>query len=163
MKHRLGAGLAHYALFTIAAFLALTTALVEQLFGLAEVAGYGTDRLEQLGIVDAESAGESIATELRSRSVTSTLGVIGIGPLLFASSLVLVALVDAINTLWNVPVRSGIRNAVRHRLISFLMVLVTGIVLDAELAITTVSGVVGAVLLTLSWVHYEAQILLGGV
>jgi membrane protein len=242
---RLGAGLAYYALFTIVPFLALTTALAEQIFGLVDVAGYLTDRLEQLGIVDAESAGESIATELSRRSVTSTLGIIGVGSLLFASSLVFLALVDAINTIWNVPVMSGIRNSVRRRLVSFLMVLVTGVVLVAELAISTVSGAVerfvpestelagtvsalvgwaasastiavaltllfryvgpvrapwlqaalsavatsflmvvgaqaiawylttfggsslggafGAVLLTLSWVYYEAQILLGGV
>jgi membrane protein len=242
---RLGAGLAYYALFTVVPFLALTTALAEQIFGLVDVAGYLADRLEQLGIVDAGEAGESIATELNRGSVTSTLGIIGAGSLLFASSLVFLALVDAINTIWDVPVRSGIRNSVRRRLVSFLMVLVTGVVVIAALAVSTVSGAVerfvpgsfevagtvtdligwaasastlaialtllfryvgpvrapwlstalsavatsflmvigaqaigwyltnfggsslsgafGAVLLTLSWVYYEAQILLGGV
>lgn len=139
---RLGAGLAYYALFTIVPFFALTAALAEQLFGLIDMTGYLTDRLEQLGIVDAEVAGESIATELSGRSITSTLGIIGAGSLLFASSLVFLALVDAINTIWNVPVRSGLRNSVRRRLISFLMVLATGVVLIATLAISTVSGAV---------------------
>lgn len=139
---RLGAGLAYYALFTIVPFLALTAALAEQLFGLIDVGSYLTERLEQVGIVEADAAGESIATELSRRSVTSTLGIIGAGSLLFASSLVFLALVDAINTIWNVPVRSGIRNSVRRRLISFLMVLVTGVVLIATLAISTVSGAV---------------------
>jgi membrane protein len=137
---RLGAGLAYYALFTIVPFLALTAALADQLFGLVDVAGYLADRLEQTGIVDPEVAGQSIAAELDRRSTKATLGVIGVGSLLFASSLVFAALVDAINTIWNVPVRSGLRNSVRRRLVSFLMVLVTGVVLIAALAVSTVSS-----------------------
>ncbi|MBT5553165.1 MAG: YihY/virulence factor BrkB family protein, partial [Ilumatobacter sp.] len=121
---------------------ALTAALAEQLFGLIDMASYLTDRLEQMGIVEADAAGQSIATELNRRSVTSTLGIIGAGSLLFASSLVFLALVDAINTIWNVPVRSGLRNSVRRRLISFLMVLVTGAALIAALALSTVTGVI---------------------
>ena len=59
---RLGAGLAFYALFTIVPFFALTVALAEQLFGLIDMAGYLSDRLAQVGIVEAETAGESIAS-----------------------------------------------------------------------------------------------------
>lgn len=139
---RLGAGLAYYALFTIVPFLALTAALAEQLFGLVDMADFLSDRLGQIGIVDPEVAGESIASELSRRSVTSTLGIIGVGSLLFASSLVFLALVDAINSIWNVPVRSGLRNSVRRRLVSFLMVLVTGAVLIAALAVSTVTSAV---------------------
>jgi membrane protein len=139
---RLGAGLAYYALFTIVPFFALTAALAEQLFGLIDMASYLTDRLEQLGVVEADAAGESIATELNRRSVTSSLGIFGAGSLLFASSLVFLALVDAINTIWNVPVRSGLRNSLRRRLVSFLMVLVTGVVVIAMLALSTVTGVI---------------------
>ncbi|MFT6289548.1 MAG: membrane protein [Ilumatobacter sp.] len=139
---RLGAGLAFYALFTIVPFLALIAALAEELFGLVDLAGYLEDRLEQMGIVNAEGAGQSIATELSQRSVTSGLGIIGVGSLLFASSLVFLALVDAINTIWDVPVRKGLRNSVRRRLVSFLMVLVTGAALIVTLALSTVTGAV---------------------
>lgn len=137
---RLGAGLAYYALFTIVPFIALTAALAGQLFGLIDMASYLTDRLEQMGIVEAGAAGESIATELNRRSSSTSLGLIGLGSLLFASSLVFLALVDAINTIWNVPVQSGLRNTVRRRLVSFLMVLVTGGVVIATLAVSTVTG-----------------------
>lgn len=140
---RLGAGLAYYALFTIVPFFVLTTALADQLFGLVDMTGYLSDRLDQIGIVDAEVAGESIATELGRNQVTSTLGFIGIGSLLFASSLVFLALVDAINTIWNVPVRSGLRNTIRRRLVSFLMVLVTGAILVTTLAISALEGTIG--------------------
>ncbi len=140
---RLGAGLAYYALFTIVPFLALTATLAERLFGLAELEGYLADRLDQVGIVDAELAGRAVADELSRRSAQSSLGIVGLVSLLFASSLVFLALVDAVNTIWHVPVRSGIRNSVRRRMVSFLMVLATGFVLIAALAISAIGGAIG--------------------
>lgn len=137
---RLGAGLAYYALFTFVPFLALTAALAGQLFGLAEFEQFLTDRIGQFGVADAESAGESIADELGSRSARTSFGLVGFGSLLFASSLVFLALVDAVNTIWHAPVRAGFRNSIRRRLISFLMVLGTGSVLVAAFAISAVSG-----------------------
>ena len=139
---RLGAGLAYYALFTFVPFLALTAALAGQLFGLAEFEQFLTDRIGQFGVADAESAGESIADELGSRSARTSFGLVGFGSLLFASSLVFLALVDAVNTIWHAPVRAGFRNSIRRRLISFLMVLVTGVVVIAALAVSAVSGAV---------------------
>ncbi len=137
---RLGAGLAYYALFTIVPFLALTAALASQLFGLIGVGDYVADRISQLGVTDAGLAGQAIAAELDRRSVQSTLGILGLGTLIFASSLVFLALVDAINTIWHVPVRVGIRNSVRRRFVSFLMVLVTGAVIIGGLALSTISS-----------------------
>jgi membrane protein len=137
---RLGAGLAYYALFTIVPFLALTAALAGQIFGLIEVEEFLTERVGQMGVVEPELAAQSIADELQRRSVQSSLGIVGAGSLLFASSLVFLALVDAVNTIWHVPVRVGFGNSIRRRLLSFLMVLVTGSVLVAALAISAVSG-----------------------
>lgn len=137
---RLGAGLAYYTLFAIVPFLALTAALAGQLFGLVGVQDYLADRISQLGVNDADAAGQSIAAELERRSVQSTLGLVGLGSLIFASSLVFLALVDAVNTIWHVPVRAGIRNSVRRRLISFLMVLISGTVIIGALALSAISG-----------------------
>lgn len=137
---RLGAGLAYYALFTIVPFLALTAALAGQVFGLVEVEDYLADRVGQLGVVEPELAAQSITDELQRRSMQSSLGIVGAVSLLFASSLVFLALVDTVNTIWHVPVRVGFRNSIRRRLLSFLMVLVTGSVLVAGLAISAVSG-----------------------
>lgn len=137
---RLGAGLAYYALFTFVPFLALTAALAEDLFGLAEFEQFLTDRIGQLGVADAESAGKSIADELGSRSARTSFGLVGFGSLLFASSLVFMALVDAVNTIWHAPVRAGFGNSIRRRLISFLMVLGTGSVMVTAFAISAVSG-----------------------
>lgn len=137
---RLGAGLAYYVLFTFVPFLALTAALAEPLFGAVDIQSFLSDRLAQFGMAAPESAGQSIVDELSRRSNQSTLGILGIGSLLFASSLVFMALVDAVNTIWNVPVVSGFRNSIRRRLMAFLMVLVTGFVIVADFAISAVSG-----------------------
>jgi len=142
---RLGAGLAYYALFTVVPLLALTAALAEWFFGSAEMRAYFADLLSGLGPVDAETVSSTITNELTDRSVRSSLGVVGIVSLLFASSLLFLALVDAINVIWDVPVRKGIWVTVRRRLISFLMVLATGGVLIAGLAVTAVAGAAEAI------------------
>jgi membrane protein len=49
---------------------------------------------------------------------------------------------DAINTIWDVPVSSGLKNSVQRRLVSFLMVLGAGVALIAALAVSTLSRVV---------------------
>ena len=137
---RLGAGLAYYTLFTFVPFLALTAALAGQLFGLAEFEQFLTDRVGQFGVADAETAGASIADELGSRSSRTSFGLVGFGSLLFASSLVFLALVDAVNTIWHAPVRAGFRDSIRRRLVSFLMVFGTGSVMVTAFAISAVSG-----------------------
>jgi len=138
--HRLGAGLAFYALFTVVPLLALTAALADWLFATTDMQAYFADRLEQLGLIDAESASAAITGELSSDRAQSTLGLIGLGSLLFASSLFFVAFTDAINVIWDVPVGSGVWNSVHRRLIAFLMVLVTGGVLVAGVAVSAVTG-----------------------
>jgi membrane protein len=142
---RLGAGLAYYALFTIVPLLALTAALAEWAFGSADMEAYFADMLSGLGPIDAEDVSLAVTAELSERSVQSSLGIVGLASLLFASSLVFLALVDAVNVIWNVPVRTGIWQSVRRRLISFLMVLATGGVLVAGVAVAAVTGAAEAI------------------
>jgi membrane protein len=144
--HRLGAGLAYYALFTIIPLLALTAALAEWLFGVAEMQEYFADRLSQTGIIDAEAASEAIASNLNDSGVQSSLGLIGLGSLLFAASVFFIAFTDAINVIWKVPVGSGVWHSVRRRLTAFVMVLTTGGVLIAGLAVSAVTNVAKALI-----------------
>lgn len=137
---RLGAGLAYYAMFTVVPFLALLAALAGQLFDAAAFERFLADRAGQLGIAVSADAGTTIAAELDRFSSNTLYGVIGLATLLFSSSLVFLALVDAVNAIWHVPVRSGVRRSVRRRLFSFLMVLVTISVIVAALVLHAVSG-----------------------
>lgn len=144
--HRLGAGLAYYALFTLAPLLALTAALAEWLFGSADMQAYLSARLEQLGLVESDAAGTALAAQLEANSVQSTLGIIGVTSLLLASSVFFLAFADAVNVIWKVPVGSGVWNSVRRRLVAFVMVLVTGGVLVAGLAVSALTSAVDALL-----------------
>lgn len=137
---RLGAGLAFYALFTIVPLLALTAALADLLFGSLDMQKYFAERLAQFGLLDAEDVSVALTRELSRGDVQSSLGIIGLGSLLFASSLMFLAFVDAINVIWDVPVRSGVWHSVRRRLVAFLMVLVAGGVMIAGFAVTAVAG-----------------------
>ncbi|MGI9601422.1 MAG: YihY/virulence factor BrkB family protein [Acidimicrobiales bacterium] len=137
---RLGAGLAYYGLFTIIPLLALTAALAEMLFGTVDMTDYLADRLAQIGVTDDGTIGAEITAELNRQSVQSSLGLIGVVSLLFASSLLFVALTDAIREIWGVPVESGFRETIQRRLIGFIMVLATGAVLIAGFALSVVAG-----------------------
>ncbi len=143
---RLGAGLAYYALFAVVPVLAITAALAESLFGTPEVQDYFAERLNELGVVDSESLGGSLAEEISTASTQARLGLVGFGTLLFAASVFFLALADAVNVIWNVPVGSGVWNTVRRRLVAFVMVLGTGAVLIAGLAVSAVSGAAEALL-----------------
>ena len=101
---------------------------------------YFAERLDQLGLIDADVASAVFAAELSTDRVQSTLGLIGLGSLLFASSIFFLAFTDAINVIWKVPVGSGVWNSVQRRLIAFLMVLITGGVLIAGVAVGAVVG-----------------------
>lgn len=137
---RLGAGLAYYALFAVLPLIAITAALAEQLFGSPGVQDYIAERLNQLGVADSDNVSDAVANELSRASTQTRLGLIGFGTLLFAASVFFLALTDAVNVIWNVPVRSGLWNTIRRRLVAFLMVLGTGGVLLAGLAVNAVSG-----------------------
>lgn len=143
---RIGAGLAYYGLFAVIPLLSLTAALAEWLFGTTEIRDYLAERMSQIGIVDADAAGAAISEELSQRSVQSSLGIIGVASLVVASSLLFVAINDAFNVIWHVPVGSGMWNTVRRRLVAFLMVLGAGAVLVASFAVSAVSGAAQALL-----------------
>jgi membrane protein len=124
----------------------LTAAFAAPLFGSDEVREYIAGHLSDLGLDETDGLGSELVAELERRSVQSSLGLFGVGSLLFASSLVFVALTDAINVIWKVPVRSGFRNVIRRRITAFVMVAVTGAVLMASLAVTAVAGAAEAII-----------------
>ena len=55
----------------------------------------------------------------------------------------MLALQDALNTIWEVPVRSGVRRSVLRRLLAFGLVFATGGVLMVSFALNAVTGLIG--------------------
>lgn len=143
---RLGAGLAYYFLFTLVPFVALTAAVVELIFGRNDVVAYLRTRVEELGVPEAEALAEAIGDAIADRSTQASLGAIGLVSLLIAASLVFQALVDAVRTIWRIPVGSGLWNSIRRRLLGFLMVFVAVSLLMVDFMVSAVTGAARAIL-----------------
>lgn len=143
---RFGAGLAYYALFTIVPFLAFAVATVERVFGRGDIEAELTRRIAGLGIAEAPELAATLSEAISKRSVQSSLGLLGLVSLIIAASLVFIALVDAVNMIWRIPVRSGLRQSIRRRLIGFVMLVATVGFLAVEFAISAVAGTARALM-----------------
>lgn len=137
---RLGAGLAYYGLFAIVPMLAVALALAGLIISKADVQSYLADQLSALFVVDAEAVATALAELLDSIGALTGLGVLGAASLLLTSSLLVVALQDAFNTIWERPVRPGIRQTVLRRLVAFVVVAGAGAVIVVSFALNAVTG-----------------------
>jgi membrane protein len=128
---RMGAALAYYSVFSAAPLLLIAVAIAGFVFG--EQAARRELHTEIAGIVGttAASATEEIVGDVHRNGSGWLGGLIGLAVLLFGASGVFTELQDALNSIWKVAPqhRSGILAIVRDRLLSFLIVAVTGFVL----------------------------------
>lgn len=135
---RIGAGIAYYALFALVPLVSLSIWLAELLVDDQAV----SDFFQQLA-VGLNIEGQAMAAfidEIGRTSSQTSLGLIGFGSLLFAAAVVVSALQDAFDEIWELPVVGGVRNKVRRRLKAFLIVGGGGIVIVLALVINAVSG-----------------------
>jgi len=136
---RLGAGLAYYALFGVIPFLALSVAIAGFAFNQEEVRETVADALERvLGTEEADLIAGAVSSALGTASADTSLGLVGIGTLIFSSSLLFAAFQDALNVIFGVPVQVGIRRSVRRRVFLFLVVLAFASVVLVSLILETV-------------------------
>lgn len=136
---RLGAGLAYYGLFSLSSVVAVSVALLRIVGRSAAVEEAISERFEQLAGNEGVASVVAMFDELDGPSGTS-IGLIGLGSLLVTGSLFFLALEDAINQIWDVPVRSGITSSVRRRLVSLLVLLGAALTLVSALAVQTASS-----------------------
>jgi membrane protein len=139
---RLGAGLAYYGLFAFVPLLAVSLSLAGLFFATEDVQSYLATRLADLIGGDAEVVGTALADLLDGFGSMVGLGLVGAASLLLTASLLVVALQDAFNTIWEQPVRSGIRNTVIRRLVAFAVVVGFGGVLVVSFSVNAVSGLI---------------------
>lgn len=137
---RLGAGLAYYGLFALVPVLAVSLSIASIFFARDDVQSYLADQLTQLLGDDADDVGAAIATLLDDAGSFVGLGLVGVASLFFAASLLVVALQDALNTIWEVPVRTGVRRTVVRRLVAFAVVAGAGGVLVVSFAVNAVTA-----------------------
>jgi len=137
---RLGAGLAYYGVFAVVPALTVAVAIAQAVFRRVDVQEYLAERLEELlGPIGSELA-VAVTNQLDEQATQTGLGVLGAVSLLLAASLVALALQDAFNTIWHIPVTPGLRISVMRRLRSLLVILSAGALLGAALLVQTVAA-----------------------
>lgn len=135
---RLGAGLAYYGLFAIVPLLALAAALVGALISTEETVTFVREVIDGIPNIDAEVVAQDIVDEV-SRS-TSGLGLIGALSALVAASFLFVALQDALNVIWEAPVRVGLRFSIRRRVLSGGIALLTALFFIGSFLVQAIVG-----------------------
>jgi membrane protein len=135
---RLSAALAFYTTFSLAPVLMIALALAGLAFGREAAAGELVSRTE--GMVGPEAARfvQSLIAASRARSPLATAA--GVAASILGATAVFMALQEALNTIWGVVPKPGrpVWTHIRKRILSFLMVLATGLLLVLSL----VSGAV---------------------
>lgn len=137
---RLGAGLAYYGLFALIPVLAVSLSIASIFVARDDVQAYLTDQLLDLLGEDSANVGAAIANLLDQVGSLVSLGVVGLVSLFFAASLIVVALQDALDTIWEHPVRTGIRRTVTRRLFAFVVVAASGALLVLSFALNAVTA-----------------------
>ena len=140
---QLGAALAYYTLFSLAPLLIIAIGIAGLIFGEKAARGEVVTQVESAIGQPAASAVQDllISTGSGGGSILATIG--GIGLLLFGASGAFVQLQDSLNWIWKVQPKPGrgIRGVIRDRLLSFLVVLSTGLLLFASLLLNAALAV----------------------
>jgi membrane protein len=140
---RLGAGLAYYGLFAFVPLLAVSLSLAGIFFQQDEVQDYLAGQFADLLGDDAATVSTAVAGALDGFDSLLGLGVVGAVSLVFTASLLVLALQDALNTIWELPVQVGLRTTLTRRVLAFLVVVGAGAVLAVSFALNAVTALFG--------------------
>lgn len=144
---RLGAGLAYYALFALVPFLVISIGVAGLVVSTSELTFEVARAVADILAIDPDV----VSTALTSADEATTgagvgLGVVGIASLVFSASLVFVALQDALDVIWHVPVRTGLQQTVQRRAVAFGVILLGAGLLIGVSAVQSVINVLVALL-----------------
>lgn len=136
---RLGAGLAYYGLFSLSSVLAVAIGLL-QIFGRSTTIEEAiTERIVELVGPQGAEAVAGLFENFDGSSGTS-IGLIGLGSLLVTGSLFFLALEDAFQQIWDVPVMRGLKTTLRRRLVSLVVLLSAALTLLVAFAVQTATS-----------------------
>ncbi|WP_040491977.1 YihY/virulence factor BrkB family protein [Ilumatobacter nonamiensis] len=139
---RLGAGLAYYGLFAIVPLVSISLAVAGLVVDQADVNELVSSILSNVFDTDASEFSSEVSQTIDSGSTASGLGVFGLVSLLLTASLVFVALQDAFDTIWEVPVPRGTWSSMRRRFLAFAVVFLAGAVLIVSFAVVSISNLI---------------------
>lgn len=135
---RLSAALAYYTVFSISPLFVFAVAIAGLYFGAEEARKQLLDQLRDLMGDQGANAVSSILVKASKPAAGIVATVVAGITLLLGASGVFVELQDALNTIWNVQMRSGqgVKGFIKHRLLTFTMVVVIGFLLLVSLILT---------------------------
>jgi membrane protein len=142
----MGAALAFYTLFSIAPLLLIVISVTGFFFGEAAARA---EIFAQISLMVGEDSATTLDTVLESldKPAASLVGMlVGLGTLLIGATTVFVELQNAMDRIWQVPLRpdfSGVRDFFRVRLLSLGMVLGIGCLLLVSLVLSALMAALG--------------------
>ena len=137
---RLGAGIAYYGLFALVPLLALALAISGLVISRGDVQSYLTERISEWLGIQADDVARALTDALDGPGTLTGLGILGAASLFLTASVLVVAVQDAFNTIWEQPVRPGLRQTVMRRLLAFAVIAGAGAVLIASFVLNAVAG-----------------------
>jgi membrane protein len=143
---RLGAGLAYYGLITLAPLLILLLGVAGLLVGEEAANGQLADTLEQWFGADVAQTFQEMVVEMDVAGSFANLTIGSMIVLVVAASILFVAWKDAIDVIWDVGYRRGVKATLTKRLFGFasvgaLAALLVAVIV-AEKLIAILSGLV---------------------
>lgn len=139
---RLGAGIAYYGLFALVPLLALALAIAGLVISRDDVQSYLTEQLSEWLGIDAHDIARALTDALDGTGTLTGLGILGAVSLFLTASVLVVAVQDAFNTIWERPVRPGFRHSVMRRLVAFAVIAGAGAVVIASFVLNSIAGVI---------------------
>jgi membrane protein len=140
---RLAAALAYYTAFSIAPLLIIVIAIAAVVFGEQAAQGQIVSQIQSLVGREGAEAIQSMIQNSRKPTTGTIATIISIGILLFGATNVFAQLQDALNTIWEVAPKPGVKGLVKARFVSFTMILGVGFLLLVSLVLSTVLAILG--------------------
>lgn len=139
---RLGAGIAYYGLFALVPLLALALAIAGLVISRGDVQSYLAEQISEWLGVNADDIARALTDALDGTGTLAGLGLLGAVSLFLTASVLVVAVQDAFNTIWERPVRPGLRHTVMRRLVAFAVIAGAGAVVIASFVLNSIAGLI---------------------
>ncbi len=146
---RLGASLAFYTMLSLAPLLVVVVAVAGWAFGRDAAVGQLVGQIQDLAGYEGAQTVKALLTAAHKPASGSIAAILGILTLFVGASSAIAELRDALNTIWNVPVKKtcgplqGILAILKDRTLAFTMVLGIGFLLLISLAINAALAALG--------------------
>ena len=143
---RLGAGLAYYGVVTMAPLLVLLVGLAGLVVGEEAQTGQLVGSLTNALGTDVAQIIQDAVVSLDVAGSFANLTLFSLVALVFTASVLFVAWKDALNVIWHVEYRGGVRDTVQKRLFAFAVLGGLGVLLLAVLVAEMVLAMIGGFL-----------------